>query len=687
MLKARPEKAVKYLPYLAIEGIRQKPVLKGWEIDFSRLYPDAETGQLIFIKAHILAEKRDMALLNLRGGRVRVFYDGKEILPEEEDDRGRCYAIEVSSLMRELTLECCMEKGAILEIVISTVYYRGMDAKDYLNHIRMLRPYRGIEMEGLSAAGPYPEGTKREEVFWEMPDTFPGMQSVSEVDFRKWYGQEKGKVAYAVSRSKKDGRIAILPNSECGVQINGRVIQNQTQLESRNAFRESCREICLQEGDMLLIKSFRDENGWGFCCNDKDDVLELPVVDRTAGLPDKFLLAGAFGINENRNHIFGPEREIQWNVPYFKDNGERCFWRFNRENMYLRAYMHTSFFGQWFYALMVGNYGLLYASEFLGRAELTDYFLKNMRILSDYYEYAKYDAALFGESAFLQRSVVPDNLDAIGAAGMCLAESYKRTLNGRTLSVLLDLASALRESVPRFEDGSFHRKDTMWADDIFMSVPFLLRMWEITEKEEFVTDCFCQFRGARKRLYMDEKGVFSHIYFLENQQANKIPWGRGNGWIFLAMSDFLKKLLERKEKGRFKAEIRETVRIYKEFAAGVARYQDEEGMWHQVMDEKYSYQETSCTGMFVAGMSYGVACGVLDSGYIRYARKGMEALRKKAITGDGIVRGVCRGSECSMERSYYRRLGTVDDDDHGTGIILLAMTALQEAEKKLEKIG
>ena len=36
-----------------------------------------------------------------------------------------------------------------------------------------------------------------------------------------------------------------------------------------------------------------------------------------------------------------------------------------------------------------------------------------------------------------------------------------------------------------------------------------------------------------------------------------------------------------------------------------------------------------------------------------------------------------------MERKYYRELGTVEDDDHGTGIILLAMTALQEAEAVL----
>jgi len=85
--------------------------------------------------------------------------------------------------------------------------------------------------------------------------------------------------------------------------------------------------------------------------------------------------------------------------------------------------------------------------------------------------------------------------------------------------------------------------------------------------------------------------------------------------------------------------------------------------------------------MFITGLAYGVSCGLLDEAYIIYVRKGMEGLRRKAITQDGrMIKGVCHGSSCSMDRSYYRNLGTVDDDDHGTGIVLLAMVALQEAE-------
>ncbi|HIV92153.1 MAG TPA: glycoside hydrolase family 88 protein [Candidatus Eisenbergiella stercoravium] len=684
MLETRPEGEVEYYPYYAREGIRQRAVLRGWEIDLNRIFPKEKRGQQIFIKAFIQAQKKDKALLNLRGNCLAVYYDGRKLQPELEDDRGSCYFLEVSAKLRELILQCPLdEKNSPLEMVISTIYYRGMEARDYLNHIRILSYYHTSELEEPAVSGPYPVGMAYDRISWKQNDIISDRKSVSEVDFGKWYGQEKGRIAYAVTCCKKDGRISITPFSECRILVNGRKIKRRLSRETVPQKRGKSWKINLHKGDVLLIKSLKTPSGWGFRCEDGNEVLELPMVKRKDDSLDKFLLTGAFGKDGNMDTAFGPEHVVQWKTPYFKEDGERCFWRFNRERMYLRPYLSTSFFGQWFYALMVGNYGLLCASEMLGKTELTDYFLKSTKVLSDYYEYAKYDAAMFGEPAFLQRSVVLDNLDSIGAIGMCLAENYRRTLDGRTLSVLLALAEAAQNNIPRFVDGTYHRKDTMWADDIFMSVPFLIRMWEITGNEAYLSECFCQFRGFRKKLYMKEKGIFSHIYFLDREKANEIPWGRGNGWVFLSLADFLKKIMDHPGEHAFIKDVEDLLLFFREFAAGVIRFQDQEGMWHQILDEESSYQETSCTGMFVTGISYGVAGGFLDNACICSAREGMEALRKKAVTEDGVVRGVCRGSGCSMERKYYRELGTVEDDDHGTGIILLAMTALQEAEAVL----
>ena len=42
--------------------------------------------------------------------------------------------------------------------------------------------------------------------------------------------------------------------------------------------------------------------------------------------------------------------------------------------------------------------------------------------------------------------------------------------------------------------------------------------------------------------------------------------------------------------------------------------------------------------------------------------------------------GVCRGSSCSMDYHYYLKLGTAFNDDHGTGIILWALSELLKTE-------
>ena len=67
MLETRPEGEVEYYPYYAREGIRQRAVLRGWEIDLNRIFPKEKRGQQIFIKAFIQAQKKDKELLNLRG--------------------------------------------------------------------------------------------------------------------------------------------------------------------------------------------------------------------------------------------------------------------------------------------------------------------------------------------------------------------------------------------------------------------------------------------------------------------------------------------------------------------------------------------------------------------------------------------------------------------------------------------
>ena len=93
-------------------------------------------------------------------------------------------------------------------------------------------------------------------------------------------------------------------------------------------------------------------------------------------------------------------------------------------------------------------------------------------------------------------------------------------------------------------------------------------------------------------------------------------------------------------------------------------------MWHQVLDHPESYEESSCTAMFIIGLARGVNNGWLDKSYKKLALKSWIALTKKIE--DGIVHGICRGTGMGNDIEFYFKRPTVDNDPRGLGAVLTA---------------
>lgn len=66
-------------------------------------------------------------------------------------------------------------------------------------------------------------------------------------------------------------------------------------------------------------------------------------------------------------------------------------------------------------------------------------------------------------------------------------------------------------------DGAFYRKHsqgdehTMWADDLYMSIPFLCRYYELTGEERYIDDAARQFLLFREYLYIPEEKLSAII--------------------------------------------------------------------------------------------------------------------------------------------------------------------------------
>jgi rhamnogalacturonyl hydrolase YesR len=118
----------------------------------------------------------------------------------------------------------------------------------------------------------------------------------------------------------------------------------------------------------------------------------------------------------------------------------------------------------------------------------------------------------------------------------------------------------------------------------------------------------------------------------------------------------------------------ELLTAYREFAEGILRYQDGDGLWHQVLNRPDSYSETSCTAMFLLGLCRGIKNRWIDESYLEIAQKAYNGLIEHKIAADGTVYDVCMGSGNAREAEYYMNLGAIDNDDHGTGVILTAIS-------------
>src|SRR5262249_51248903 len=118
------------------------------------------------------------------------------------------------------------------------------------------------------------------------------------------------------------------------------------------------------------------------------------------------------------------------------------------------------------------------------------------------------------------------------------------------------------------------------------------------------------------------------------------------------------------------------VKGYKLMMESLLKYQDENGMWHQIIDDSQSWPESSCTGMFAFAFISGVKNGWLDeASYGPAARKAWIGL-VGYIDDKSDVREVCEGTNKKNDRQYYLDRKRNVGDMHGQAPVLWCATAL-----------
>lgn len=653
MLRLRPRDEVRFRPYRISPAARQHTRLGALQVDLKKLYPDACVGDTAYVGT-ILESVAHSEIALLVQGDVTVFFRGEQVYDARQDGMPERKILELVAEEgdNELLFLCrCSDEGFGVSFTPSVRHYPGMWAKDYLLHMRACSPIAAFRHEdGVGVSRLY-HGEAAFDGTYVYPDV---PEPSATIRFDEIFPEPEGACAYALTYCLEDTVLHCEPHAQGAVLVNG-------------CAQSADGGIPLKKGDTVLVKAVRGEN-WSFAYRDNPGI-GIPFLHSARPCGDRWLTLGTFGNDGDCLHVpMGPELDIHFDRPYRTDRWQEVYWKLTRADDTIRPYVDTCFYAQWFYALMVGQYGLLQAADVLGRPDYLRYFIDGIQTMAQFFTYANYDAAQYGDPTFMARATHLYDLDSIGSMGMNLAELYRLTASPEALHCISALADAMFRNIPRFADGTFYRGETMWADDVFMSCPFLVRLGRVTGKPFYFEECARQLAGFKKRLYREEKKLFSHIFFVEQQQPNEISWGRGNGWIFISLADLLTQLPEDTQGYDM------LLYLFQEFAQGILAQQDETGLWHQVLDRPGSYLETSCTGMFVIGMCKGMRYGWLPrTRFEEPVRRAVQGLLSHAVDREGNIYGVCKGSGCSMDPAYYEALGAVKNDDHGTGIVLSAL--------------
>src|SRR2546421_816638 len=242
------------------------------------------------------------------------------------------------------------------------------------------------------------------------------------------------------------------------------------------------------------------------------------------------------------------------------------------------------------------------------------------------------------------------------------------------------------DTYPRTKDGGFWHANTqsrqwqLWADGVFMSLPFLARYGQMFGDSKYANDeATKQMLIYYKHLNDPATGLLWHAYDESGRQTWANPtthqsgfhWGRAIGWYAMTLIELLE-VLPKNHPGRA-----ELIRIIQQFAKAFEKYQDQNtGLWYQVVDKggvEGNWLETSSSSMYTFMIWMGVKRGYLAKRYEAVAQKGYRGvLTKLSIGGDGLTKlvDICEGTNVS-DLAYYFARKRNENDFHGLGAFLI----------------
>lgn len=315
--------------------------------------------------------------------------------------------------------------------------------------------------------------------------------------------------------------------------------------------------------------------------------------------------------------------------------------------------------------------GMLLASKSTGDAKYKKYTFDRLTFLSDLFPTSQSFQLENPDAEFPLRSMVsPHALDDAGALCAAMIKAQNSGIKSDLDPIIENFVNYISKVEYRLEDGTFARnrpmKNTLWLDDLFMSVPALALFADKSGIDKHMDDAVSQVLLFSKRMFNTQLGIYRHGWVEGSGRAPSFHWARANGWAFMAMAELLSVL------PKDHPQYAEVLAYFQGHAAGLSSFQSDTGFWHQLLDRNDSYLETSATAIFTYGFAKGINEGWLD--YRVYAPLTLLAWNAVAsqVNENGQVSGTCVGTGMGFDPAFYYHRPINVFAAHSYGPVMLA---------------
>ena len=314
---------------------------------------------------------------------------------------------------------------------------------------------------------------------------------------------------------------------------------------------------------------------------------------------------------------------------------------------------------------------MLLAGEATGDPKFKEYTLKRMNLIGVVAQYFKTAPVTGQQPNSPVRSVLdPRALDDAGS--MCAAMIKTLNSGGKPAlrSYIDNYIDYISKKQFRLQDGTLARNrplpNTLWLDDLYMSVPALAQMGNLTGDNKYFDDAVKQVLQFSQRMFNKNQGLYMHGWVEDMNVHPEFYWARCNGWALLTMTELLDVLPE-DHPGR--SEVLELLRSH---IRGIANLQSGNGLWHQLLNRNDSYLETSATAIFTYCIAHSINKGWIDAtANGPMAVLGWNAVQTK-VNSKGEVEGTCVGTGMSFDPSFYYNRPVNVAAAHGYGPVIMA---------------